>query len=157
MNPKEDFGMRLKMPVVLGENKMFGKSKQDQMKLVDKDVGFAEDSWEFLKHAVADEGHCLGSYISTGDIKYLQELEKARGLRTEIMDILAKNVVAQEWCRIKHLAGKAITLQELCTRYLSVGDLEMAKKLAEKGKELYLAYLKILGFSRENLSYNTSA
>jgi len=137
---------------------MFGNKKEnEQMKLVEKDVGFVEDAWEFLKHAVADEGHCLGSYVSTGNDDYLHELEKARDLRTEVMDILTNGIVAQEWCRIKHLAGKSITAHELCTRYLSVGNLEMAKKFADYQKELYLSYLKILGFTKENLNYSTSA
>lgn len=136
---------------------MFGKKENKEMKLVEKDVGFAEDAWEFLKHAVADEGHCLGSYVSTGDIKYLHELEKARGLRTEVADILLKGVVAQNWCRVKHLAGKSMTAQELCTRYLSIGNLEMAQKFANYQKELYLSFLKILGFTKENLNYSTSA
>jgi len=76
---------------------IFNKKNKD-MKLVDKDVGFVEDAWEFIKHAVGDESHCFGSYVSTGDINYLYELEKARKLRTEVMDILSKEVVAQNWC-----------------------------------------------------------
>lgn len=135
---------------------MFGK-KEIKDKINEKDVGLLEDAWVFLCHAVADESHRLGSYISTKDEKQLTKLEEARKLRTVIADLITKDVIAQEWCSLKHLCGKAMTLHELITRYLSMGDLETAKKLAKEYKKLYLEYLNILGVNEENISNESSA
>jgi len=137
---------------------MFGKKeKMMDGKLVEKDVGFLEDAWEFLKHAVMDESHCLGTYLSTENEIFLQSLEKARKIRTEVMSILTKNAVGQGHCRIKHLAGKSMTAQELCTRFLSMGDIETAKKFADYQKEFYLEYLSVLGVDENNISNQSDA
>lgn len=129
---------------------MFKKKIKD--KINEKDVGLLEDAWVFLCHAVADESHRLGSYISTKDEKYLKGLEEARRIRTFVAGLITKDVVSQGWCSLKHVCGKAMTLQELITRYLSMEDLETAKKLAEEYRKLYLEYLKILGVTEENIS-----
>ncbi len=136
---------------------MFGKKENKEMKIVESDVGLAEDTFEFLKHAVADESHCLGNYNSMEDEKYLLDLEEARSLRTGVLDEFSKQLNAQKWCRIKHICGKAMTAQEICTRYLSVGNMEMAKKYADRHKKLYIQFIKILGFTKENISNESSA
>ncbi len=141
------------MLVALGINKMFGKKE----KINEKDVGLLEDAWIFLQHAVADESHCMGNYISTKNERELKNLEEARKVRTFVADLITGNIANQGWCRIKHLSGKAMTLQELITRYLSMGDLETAKKLAKEYKKLYLEYLNVLGVSEENISNKSSA
>jgi len=137
---------------------MFGNKKENkEMKIVDKDVGLAEDTFEFLKHAVADESHCLGNFNSTGEESHLLDLESARKLRTDVLDEFSHKLDAQKWCRVKHICGKAMTIQEICTRHLSVGDLEMAKKYGERHKNLYLEFIKILGFDEKNISFDSSA
>jgi len=153
---KEVFGIKLKMLVALGINKMFEKFKIKD-KINEKDVGLLEDAWTFLQHAVADESHCMGNYVSTDNEKELKNLEEARKVRTFVADLITKDVNNQGWCRVKHLAGKAMTLQELITRYLSMGNLETAKKLAQEYKKLYIEYLKVLGVSEENISNKSSA
>lgn len=135
---------------------MFGKQKNKE-KINEKDVGLLEDAWTFLQHAVADESHCMGNYVSTGNEKELKNLEEARKIRTLVADLITEDVANQGWCRVKHLCGKAMTLQELITRYLSMGNFEIAKKLAKEYKGLYLEYLKVLGVSEENISNESSA
>jgi len=135
---------------------MFEKLRNKE-KINEKDVGLLEDAWVFLQHAVADESHCMGNYVSTKDEKELKNLEEARKVRTFVADLITENIANQGWCRIKHLSGKAMTLQELITRYLSMGDLETAKKLAKEYKKLYLEYLNVLGVSEENISNKSSA
>ena len=125
--------------------------------LNEKDVGLLEDAWVFLQHAVADESHCMGNYVSTENENELKNLEEARKIRTLVADLITENVTNQGWCRIKHLCGKAMTLHELITRYLSMGDLETAKKLAKEYKKIYLEYLNILGVNEENISNKSSA
>jgi len=134
---------------------MFGKEKE--MKIVESDVGLAEDTFEFLKHAVADESHCLGNYNSTEDEKYLSQLEETRKLRTDVLDEFSEQLTEQKWCRVKHVCGKAMTSQEICTRYLSVGNMKMAKIYAERHKNLYMEFIELLGFTEEKINNQTSA
>ena len=136
----------------------FLRTKTNEGKLTAKDVGYLEDAFVFLCHAVADESHCLGNFLSTSDENYLYDLEKAREIRSFIADMITKDVIAQNWCRLKHICGKAMTCQELITRHLSMGDLETAKKLAERYRELYFQYLKILGVDKDTqIKSETSA
>ncbi len=132
--------------------KMFKKEK-----ITEKDVGLLEDAFVFLCHAVADESHCLGNYMSTGNEQDLKDLEEARRLRTFVADKITEGIKNQNWCRIKHICGKAMTCQELITRYLSMKDMEKAKELAEEYKKLYLEYLKILGVTEKNMKLKSSA
>lgn len=134
---------------------MFGKDKE--MKIVEKDVGLLEDSWVFLQHAVADESHCLGNFLSSGDDKHLKDLEKARLLRTKILDLISDGVKGQSWCRIKHLSGKAMTIQELTTRFLSNGDFETARQLANYNKDIFVQFLECLGVTKENAKIKSEA
>ncbi len=125
-------------------------------KLNEKDVGLLEDAFEFLKHAVADEGHCIGNYMKSKDVEDLNELNKARILRTKIMDLISGDVKGQNWCRVKHLVGKAITLQELSARFLSANKIEEAKNLANEYKDLYLSYLKAVGVNKDNAVFGVT-
>lgn len=137
------------------------KNKKNKEKLVEADVGFAEDAFELLKHSVADEGHCIGNYIDTANEKYLKDLEEARRFRTRIANMVTNvisggKMVSQNWCRLKHLCGKAMTCQEIITRFLSMGDYESAKKLSEEYKNLYFEYLELLGINEKNYELNNS-
>lgn len=123
----------------------------DKSKSIERDLGFVQDAWEFVKHAVADEGHCFESFMIEGDGKFLDYLEKARKDRTLVMDMIAKGK-GHAWCRSKHLAGKSMLAQELCTRFLSVGNKEKAKMMADKAKEFYLEFLTMNGFTADDLN-----
>lgn len=151
------------MPVVLGVDKMFGKNnKQDkEMKLVEKDVGFAEDSFELIKQACGDEAHCVGNFVIDPSEINLQEMNSARSRRTNIMEIVIEAVGAdvqnQNWCRLKHICTEAMHSQEVMVRFSSKGIFESAKKASEIHKECYLKFLNLLGFTKENLNNLTSA
>jgi intein/homing endonuclease len=60
-------------------------------------------------------------------------------------------------CRSKHLCRIAMGLQELCTRFLSIGDMENAKKCAIDAKEMYLTFLRINGYKEEDLNKSDSS
>ena len=157
-----DFGERSEMPVVFGVNKMFGKNKQNkEMKLVDKDVGFAEDSFELIKQACGDEAHCVGNFVINPCEENLQEMNSSRSRRTKIMGIVIEavgaNVENQDWCRIKHICTEAMHIQEDMVRLSSQNIFEMAKEISTLHKECYLKFLNLLGFSKENLNHSTSA
>ena len=155
------FGEELRMPVVFGVDKMFGKNKDQQMKLVDKDVGFAEDSFELIKQACGDEAHCVGNFVIDPSEKNLQEMNSARSRRTVIMENVIEAIGAdigdQNWCRLKHICTEAMHVQEVMVRFSSKGIFELAKKSSEIHKECYLKYLSLLGFTKENLNHSTSA
>ena len=68
------------------------KSLEKKEKITEKDVGLLEDAIEFLKHAVADESHCLGNYLSTNDESDLKDLEEARKIRTFVADLVTENI-----------------------------------------------------------------
>lgn len=130
-------------------------------KINERDVGFLEDAFEILKHSVADEGHCLGNFLCSGDQKDLYELEDARKFRTDILDRIiiftGAEIKDQCWCRIKHLVGKAIISHELCTRAMTIKDLDSAIFFANKHKESYLKFLFLFGVNEENINNQTSA
>ena len=135
---------------------MFEKLRNKE-KINEKDVGLLEDAFTCLCASTCDEWHCLGNHISTENEKELKNLEEARRFRTFIADLITPNVKNQNWCRIKHICEKAGTCKELITRYLSMGDLKTAKKLAEEYKKLYLEYINILEVTEENISNESSA
>lgn len=140
---------------------MFKKNKNKEMKLVDKDVGFAEDSFELIKQACGDEAHCVGNFVTNPCEKNLHEINSSRKRRTKIMEIIIEavgaDVVNQDWCRIKHICTEAMHVQEDMVRLSSQNFFELAKKASEIHKECYLKFLNLLGFSKENLNNLTSA
>jgi len=157
----EDFGNLLKMLVAYVVNKMFGKNLDKQMKLVDKDVGFAEDSFELCKQATGDEAHCVGNFVIKQDDISFEKMNSARSRRTEIMNVIIESVNSdiknQDWCRLKHLCTEAMHTQELMVRLSSIKSFELAKRCADIHKECYMEFLEILGFTEENLNSSTSA
>ena len=148
------------MPVVRGI-KMFGKKENKEMKINEKDVGFAEDSFELMKQAVGEEAHHIGNFVISGSLKDLVELNNCRNRRSKIQDLIIKTMGAkienQNWCILKHTCGEAMHIHELINRASSVGADNLANKLGEIHKQLYLSYLKVLGFTKENISNKSSA
>lgn len=130
-------------------------------KIKEKDVGFAEDSFELLKHAVGDESHCLANYIIFGGKDNLEKLKDARIRRSNLMDsvckVLGVDLKGQDWCRMKHICGEAIGCQELIVRLIEDKFYEQIKIVSHEHKGLYLEYLKILGFTEKNAKPLSSA
>lgn len=141
---------------------MFGDKKTDkEMKIVAKDVGFAEDSFSLMKQAVGKEEHHLGDFVNTKSKEDLEKLNKSRKIRSELQDTIVQTLNVklknQEWCEMKHLCGIAMHVQELISRCSSLGLIKVAEKLAECHKNLFLEYLTLLGFTQNNISFHTSA
>lgn len=142
---------------------MFGKQKikKEEMKLKEKDVGFAEDSFSLMKQAVGKEEHHLEDFVNTRKEEDMEKINNARKIRSELQDtilqVLNVQLKNQEWCEMKHLCGIAMHIQELISRCSSLGLINISNILAECHKKLFLEYLNLLGFTKENISYPTSA
>jgi len=140
---------------------MFGKKENKEMKIVEKDVGFAEDSFELMKQAVGEEAHHIGNFVISGSMKDLIKLNNCRKRRSKIQNLIIEIMNAkidnQDWCILKHICGQAMHIHELINRVSSVCADSLAIKLSEIHKRLYLSYLNILGFTKENISNKSSA
>jgi hypothetical protein len=132
------------------------KSK-DETKLIEKDIGFVEDAFEMCKDMIAFEGHSLGNFMETEDERFLEEMSWMRKIRTHYLNLIAKSEISQDWCRSKHLCRIAMGLQELCTRFLSIGDIESAKKCAVDARDIYFKFLKINGYKEEDAKVSKSS
>ena len=141
--------------------KIFGNKKDKEMKIVDKDVGFAEDSFELLKQACGDEAHCVGNFVINPSQENLKDMNLSRERRTKLMEIVIESVGAdiqnQDWCRVKHICTEAMHCQEIMVRLSSQNIFDLAKYASEIHKNCYLKFLTLLGFSKENLNHLTSA
>jgi hypothetical protein len=130
-------------------------------KIVEKDVGFAEDSFFAMKNAVGQEEHCMCDFVSTKKNEDFERYNNARNNRTElqksIIKVMKTELKNQEWCRLKHVCSEAMSTQELIARCSSMNDLETAKILVEVYKLLYVEYLTLLGFNDKNISVKSSA
>ena len=158
---KEVFGTKLKMLVVGGINKMFGKKENKEMKIVEKDVGFAEDSFELMKQAVGEEAHHIGNFVISKSKEDLVKLNNCREVRSKIQNLIIETTGAkidnQCWCILKHVCGEAMHTHELINRASSIGADKLATELSKIHKKLYLSYLEVLGFTEENISNESSA
>ena len=131
--------------------KNFKILKEDPTKSIERDVGMVQDLYNFLKDCVAFEDHSLNQFLETGDLGDLKDMAWMRKLRTHYLSI-ASSGEGNRWCQGKHLLRIAMGLQEACTRFLSIGDIENAKKCAEHYGEVYLKFLKINGYTLDDLN-----
>ncbi|MBU0893888.1 MAG: hypothetical protein KKF48_02395 [Nanoarchaeota archaeon] len=130
-------------------------------KIVEKDVGYAEDSFALLKQSMGQEEHFLGNFIDSKSEKDLKKLNEARNIRTEllnsIIEVMGIELKGQNWCILKHVCATAMHTQELINRCSMMGLTKIASRLAECHKLLYLNYLELLGINENNISNKTSA
>lgn len=150
--------LRLAVPGLGNKMLKFLKNKkEDKSKLIEKDIGFVEDAFEMCKNMIAFEDHSMGSFMATEDPRFLEEMNWMRELRTHYLNLIAKSDMGQDWCRSKHLCRVAMGLQELCARYLSLGDFESAKKCALDAREAYFRFLKLNGYKEEDTQKSKSS
>ena len=133
------------------------KENTDEMKIIDRDIGFIEDSFGMICDMVAFEDHCDPSFVSTKDENNLSDKNWMRNMRSRYLDRIAKNTKGNDWCRLKHLCRIAKGLQELSSRFLSVGDIESSKQCAEDWGETYLKFLNIAGYTKGETNTKSSA
>lgn len=126
-------------------------------KITEKDLGLIEDTFGFLTDATSFEDHCINSFISTSDENCLKDLNWMRNMRTYYLNLISENCVGNDWCRLKHLCRIAKGLQEDCSRFLSMNDLEKAKKCAEDYKETYLKFLELIKADTTKINKVSSA
>ena len=139
---------------------MFGK-KEIKDKINEKDVGLAKDYFTMLINSCGYENHCHDDYVNTLDEKYLKEWQQARIMRSDLMD-LCFNLFDVEpkdesWCKMKHISIVAMGCQENAVRLIEDGLIEEIKKLAEKERDCYIIFLKLLEVTEENISNKSSA
>ena len=58
----------------------------NEMKIIDKDISFAQDCFNLIKNLTAIETHCLNSYLSSKDEKWLKLMKEFREKRTFYLD-----------------------------------------------------------------------
>jgi len=133
----------------------------EKTKITEKDCGYAEDLFALLKQSIGEEEHHIGNFIETKSEKDLNKLNEARKRRTNLMlsGLEAMNVKLenQEWCILKHICATAMHIHELISRCSMTGWNEIAKRLSEVYKSLYLSYLDILGVNEKNISNKSQA
>lgn len=127
-----------------------------------KDVGLAEDYFELLKHSVGYESHCAWDFMGSQSESDLKKWITARENRTYLMDTLLKvlntELKGQEWCEIKHLLRIAMGIEEVMNRInKDKKRKEDLRKFSRMHDEIYLQYLKILGFNEKNAEVMSSA
>lgn len=127
-----------------------------------KDIGLAEDYFETLKHLVGYESHCAWDFIGSQSEKDLKKWITARENRTYCMDFLIDflkvDLKGQEWCELKHLLRIAMGIEEIMNRInKDKKRKEDLKKFSKMHDEIYLQYLKILGFNEKNAEVMSSA
>ena len=133
----------------------FLKSK-DETKSIDRDVGFLLDTFGFVKDQIAFEEHCLNQFNEDGDIESLKDMAWMRKKRADYLALISKGE-GNAWCKSKHLLRIAMWLQEDCARFLSINDMENAKRCAKDYGEVYLKFIKINGYTEEDLNKSESS
>lgn len=131
--------------------------KEGKDKIIEKDLGLIEDTWGFLMDMVAYEDHCINQFLTSNNEEELKNLEWMRKLRTYYLDLIGKSLKGNSWCQAKHLCRIGKGLQEDCTRFLSMGNLEEAKKCANNYGDIYFQFIKLLGIGGEDVSTKSSA
>ena len=138
-------------------NSLRKSEESKEMKIIDKDIGFAQDCFNLIKNLIAMETHCLNSYLSSKDEKWLKLMKEFREKRTFYLDKITSKNNGNGWCISKHLAESSMLLQELSTRYMTIDDLENAKRCAEDSGFYYEKFLEINGYLDRKAENKTSA
>jgi len=131
--------------------------KNNDMKIIEKDVGFLQDLFGSLKDMIAYEDHCFDSFASDGNEQDLKDLDWMRRMRTFHLDLVSKEIKGHGWCKVKHLCRIGKGLQEESARFLSIGNLEKAKECAVHYKEVYLKFVETLGYKQGEINMETKA
>lgn len=121
------------------------------------DLGMVEDTFELCKNLTSMEAHGFGSFITTKDKKYAEFTKKIRELRTKYLSMITKREDSQIWCISKHIVESCMRLQEIYTRFLSMGKLEEAEKCADDYGELYLLFLELNNIDIEDSETQSEA
>lgn len=124
---------------------IFKNKIKSQGKIIEKDVGFIEDTFGMICDMVAFEDHCEGDFLSTENDQSLLDKDFMRKMRTRYLDMVANDCKGNKWCKAKHLCRIAKGCQELCSRFLSMGNSEEAKECAKDYGECYVKFLELIG------------
>ena len=130
---------------------------KDEGKIIEKDLGFIEDTWGFLMDMTAYEDHCINQFLFSDNEEELRDLEDMRKMRTYYLNLIGENLKGNDWCKGKHLCRIGKGLQEDCTRFLSMGDLEKAKRCANDYGKIYIKFIKLIGANVEKIETISSA
>lgn len=125
----------------------FKKNKQlkEKGKLIERDLGFIEDTFGMICDMVAFEDHCDGSFLSNNNEENLKDKNWMRKLRTKALDSISKKCSGNDWCKLKHICRIAKGYQERASRLISTGELKMAKEEIKNYGECYLEFIKLTG------------
>lgn len=100
-----------------------------------KDVSMNDDIILYLQNAIACENHCIMSYASSDDKKYLDMAQEIRKNRSKWLYkfVLGEN---ENYCISKHLLVCATALKEMSNRFMEENEKELADECIKEA-ELY--------------------
>lgn len=143
---------------------IFDRKETKVMKIVDKDgklvnndIGFLQETLELCKNLASLESHLFHTYCSTKDESFLAAGKIARDKRTKYLKMIAKGSGGQKWCSSKHLCEILMRIQELTTRCMNVGDIELAKDIADDIAIFSGMFLEINDYTKDNITDESEA
>jgi len=108
-----------------------------------KDVGFLADAMFYLQNAISAEHHCLMSFSSTNDNKWLELAKMIRENRSKYLYMLAPDGNGQSYCFMKHIMACAQGIKELGNRFLENGDKKSAQECFKESADYEAIFILI--------------
>ena len=130
---------------------------KSEKKLVNKDIGFVEESFELCKQLTSIQAHSSASYNSTGEDFFLDLANWSRQMRTFILDMITIEGRGQSWCISKHLCESSMRCEELGTRFLSLNQVDGAKKMFKFSSDCYIKFLQVNNYELNNIEKLSTA
>lgn len=108
-----------------------------------KDVGFLADAMFYLQNAIAAEHHCLMSFSSTNEEKWLELAKLIRENRSKYLYMIVPEGGGQKYCFSKHIMACACSIKELGNRFLESGDKENAEQCFKESADYEAMFILI--------------
>jgi len=138
------------MLVVCIDNKM-------KDKLIEEDVGMAEDMANMLKQLICAEDH-IATNISLGNPKkWMKVLDIVRKIRTKWLSTITKKGEGTLWCMNKHLLAASEGLIEVGNRFYQTKQYEEAKEAFNDAQDIMILVLQLNDLMEINKDVATKA
>jgi len=130
--------------IVKGNIMTSKKSKEEEKRqLFERDVSKIRDWAYAMANLIEAEVHLHQTYVETGNIKYLKEIEDLRKMRGRLFQKFLKNDDVGIWCISKHLLSLMMELSEVASKELDEGNIEEAKKYFEESQRALKTFVWI--------------
>lgn len=101
------------------------------------DLSSGEDLSIAIMNLISIEEHCFFSYGKTKNDHFLDMLNDARKMRTELLKQIIDNPEGEIWCISKHILAASMRIMEVATKKLKRGEDTLARDLFKKSYDLY--------------------